>query len=163
LGKPHDFDGAYLSEGWDRIQEYALEVQGADGTWKSFFKGTTIGVAGATPAFPRTTGRIVRLHVLKASAGPTIWDFELYEAGPKNREPARSGGRSVGRLGSVHDKREIEVGHAVPLSENSSHPAGHCREGRRGPEPASTLMSRGHRSAWALGMNLAYYWIRRGL
>lgn len=44
--------------------------------------GTTIGVAGATLAFARTAGRIVRLHVLDAAGAPTIWDFELYAAAP---------------------------------------------------------------------------------
>ncbi len=82
LGAERAFDGAFLSEGWDRVREYALEVKDPDGTWKAFHRGTTIGVAGARPAFPRTTGRFVRLHVLKAEGAPTFWDFELYEAAP---------------------------------------------------------------------------------
>ncbi|MGZ7065371.1 MAG: alpha-L-fucosidase [Candidatus Aminicenantales bacterium] len=80
LGSTRELDGAYLSEGWDRVQEFALESRQADGTWKPFCHGKTIGVSGATLAFPKTSGRAVRLHILKASGGPTIWDFELYEA-----------------------------------------------------------------------------------
>jgi alpha-L-fucosidase len=82
LGIERTFDGAFLSEGWDRIREYALEVKTSGGAWKPVHKGTTIGVAGAKPAFPKTTGRFIRLHVLKAEGAPTIWDFELYEAAP---------------------------------------------------------------------------------
>jgi hypothetical protein len=47
--------------------------------WRSFCQGTTIGTAGLTVTFLRTKGRYVRLHILEASAGTTIWDFELYE------------------------------------------------------------------------------------
>jgi alpha-L-fucosidase len=80
LGAERAFDGAFLSEGWDRVREYALEIKSPDGTWKAFHRGTTIGVAGAILAFPRTTGRFVRLRILKAEGAPTFWDFELYEA-----------------------------------------------------------------------------------
>ena len=80
LGQSREFDGAYISEGWDRVREFALESRQADGTWRAFYKGTTIGPAGLTVAFPKTTGRVIRLHILKASDAPTIWDFEIYEA-----------------------------------------------------------------------------------
>jgi alpha-L-fucosidase len=82
LGAEREFDGAFLSEGWDRVRSYALEVQEPDGRWRPFWQGTAIGVAGATLAFPRTAGRIVRLHVLGAEGAPTIWDFELYATAP---------------------------------------------------------------------------------
>ena len=82
LGTSRTFDGAYLSEGWDRVKEFSLEIQGPRGTWQPFYKGTTIGTAGLTVTFPKTTGRKVRLHILKSEGGPTIWDFELYEAAP---------------------------------------------------------------------------------
>ena len=80
LGSSRTFDGAYLSEGWDRVREFALETQDARGIWRSCYKGTTIGTTGLSVAFPKTTGRKVRLHILKSEGGPTIWDFELYEA-----------------------------------------------------------------------------------
>jgi alpha-L-fucosidase len=83
LGASREFDGAYLSEGWDRVRSFVLETRESDGKpWNSFCSGTTIGTAGLTLAFPRTRGRHVRLHVLEASGGPSIWDFELYEAPP---------------------------------------------------------------------------------
>jgi len=80
LGDAREINGAYLSEGWDRIQEFALESREADGTWRPFYRGTAIGTSGAALAFPKISVRVVRLHVLKASAGPTVWDFELLEA-----------------------------------------------------------------------------------
>ena len=80
LGAERAFDGAFLSEGWDRVREYVLEVQDPEGKWEAFHRGTTIGTAGAKPTFPRTAGRLVRLRVLKADGAPTFWDFELFEA-----------------------------------------------------------------------------------
>jgi alpha-L-fucosidase len=82
LGANRTFDGAFLNEGWDRVREYALEVKTPQGAWKAFHKGTMIGTSGVTLAFPKTSGRFVRLHVLKAEGAPTFWDFELYEAVP---------------------------------------------------------------------------------
>jgi alpha-L-fucosidase len=79
LGAERTFDGAFLSEGWDRVRGYALEVRGAAGRWRTFWQGTTIGVAGAALSFPPATGRVVRLHVIEAEGAPTFWDFELYE------------------------------------------------------------------------------------
>ena len=78
LGSDREFDGAFLSEGWDRVREYRLEVKDGAGRWRPFSGGTTIGVAGVTLSFPPTTGRSVRLHVLRADGAPTFWDFELY-------------------------------------------------------------------------------------
>jgi alpha-L-fucosidase len=80
LGSDREIDGSYISEGWDRILEFALESRGADGEWQPFYRGTTIGPSGVTLVFPKVKARVVRLHVLKASAGPTVWDFELFEA-----------------------------------------------------------------------------------
>jgi alpha-L-fucosidase len=78
LGSPCEFDGAFISESWDRVQEFALEVKTADGKWVPFYKGGAIGVSGATIGFPRTKAQVVRLHILKATDGPSIWDFELF-------------------------------------------------------------------------------------
>ena len=74
------FDGAFISEEYNRIRSYELQYQKPDGSWKTFYSGKTIGVNGATLEFPKTTAQVVRLNVTKAIAGPTIWDFELYAA-----------------------------------------------------------------------------------
>jgi hypothetical protein len=79
LGTEREFDGAYLSEGWERVRSFALEARADEREpWRPFYQGTTIGTAGLTVAFPSTKRRYVRLHILEASAAPTIWDFELY-------------------------------------------------------------------------------------
>ena len=78
LESPLEFDGAFISEGWDKIQEFALEVKTQDGKWAPFYTGGTIGTSGTEIAFPKTKGQVVRLHVLKGAAGPSIWDFELF-------------------------------------------------------------------------------------
>jgi alpha-L-fucosidase len=79
LGTSREFDGAFLSEGWDRVKSFVLETRDDERKpWRPFYQGTTIGTAGLTIAFQRAKGRYIRLHILDASAGPTIWDFELY-------------------------------------------------------------------------------------
>jgi alpha-L-fucosidase len=79
LGGVRGFEAAFISEGWERVRSFVLETRDDERKpWRSFLRGTTIGAAGLNVAFPRATGRYVRLHILEASAGPTIWDFELY-------------------------------------------------------------------------------------
>ncbi len=82
LGKDAEFSAAYVSEGWSRIEEFALEAKGETGPWRTLYRGGPIGDAGTTFSFPAASARFVRLHVLKASGAPTIWDFELYASAP---------------------------------------------------------------------------------
>lgn len=83
LGAVRAFDGAFLSEGWDRVRSFALECRDdPKDPWRAFYQGATIGTAGLTVAFPPAEGRYVRLRVLEAAGGPTIWDFELYAPRP---------------------------------------------------------------------------------
>jgi alpha-L-fucosidase len=81
LGAAREFDRAFVSEGWDRVRAYALEIGDGRGGWKRIAAGTTIGVAGASPSFAPVTARFVRLHILRAEGAPTIWDFELTGTG----------------------------------------------------------------------------------
>lgn len=67
----------YLCEGWSRVRSFAIEALEADGSWRVITSGTTIGGDGIALAFPAATVKTVRLHVLAATKGPTIWDFEL--------------------------------------------------------------------------------------
>jgi hypothetical protein len=46
--------------------------------WKTFCTGTTIGDSWSK-SFAPTTAQRVRLNVLEATDGPTIWEFELYK------------------------------------------------------------------------------------
>jgi len=91
LGTSREFDGVYLSEGWDRVRSFVLECRDDPGKpWLSFYQGATIGTAGLAASFPPAKGRHVRLHILEAAGGPTIWDFELYAPRPAPRSPAAS-------------------------------------------------------------------------
>jgi alpha-L-fucosidase len=78
LGKPMTFKRACLSEAFpNRVQRF--ELQWFDGKeWKTFCSGATIGEAWARVFAPVTAQR-VRLNVLEASEGPTIWEFQLFK------------------------------------------------------------------------------------
>jgi len=66
-----------LSEAYDRVREFELQQQ-RDGQWETFARGERIGNA-LDLKFPPVTAQRVRLNVLKATDGPTIWEFRLYE------------------------------------------------------------------------------------
>jgi len=78
LGKPEMFDAAYLAEAYPcRVRSFELQYQ--DGpAWKTFCKGTTIGEQWLR-RFAPLTARPVRLNVLDATNGPTIWEFQLFK------------------------------------------------------------------------------------
>jgi len=79
LGQPVTIGSAYLSEAYNRVREFELQSE-RDGQWESFARGQRIGGALDLKFLPVTAQR-VRLNVLKATDGPTIWEFRLYEAG----------------------------------------------------------------------------------
>ncbi|MCX7044033.1 MAG: discoidin domain-containing protein [Candidatus Sumerlaeota bacterium] len=76
LGAPQKVTRAYLSEGYDRIQEFELQYQ-SNGEWKTFAQGAKIG-QNNTLKFTPIEAQQVRLNVLKSTAGPTIWEFMLF-------------------------------------------------------------------------------------
>jgi alpha-L-fucosidase len=82
LGSVEEFSAAFVSEGWARIGEFALEAKDDAGAWRTLYRGGPIGDAGTTFTFPAASARFVRLRILKASGAPTIWDFELYKSAP---------------------------------------------------------------------------------
>ena len=76
LGKPMTFNRAIISEDFDRVQQF--ELQHKDGQqWRTFAEGTNIGQK-LKLEFSPVTARYVRLNILKASEGPTIWEFQLF-------------------------------------------------------------------------------------
>jgi alpha-L-fucosidase len=79
LGEPKTFDRAWISEPYDRVQEFELQVW-QDGRWKTFHRGTAIGES-CSLRFPTVTGQRVRLNLLKTSEGPSIWEFQLFALG----------------------------------------------------------------------------------
>jgi alpha-L-fucosidase len=81
LGAETAFDSAYLREGWNRTEAFQIEVPDGAGGWRAVFRGARIGGQGLTVRFAPVTAKAVRLHILKASVGPTLWDFEIYRPG----------------------------------------------------------------------------------
>lgn len=79
LGRPCTIDRAWLSEAYDRIEEFELQAD-RNGRWETFARGGKIG-SGLELKFAPVEVQRVRLNVLKAVDGPTIWEFLLFEAG----------------------------------------------------------------------------------
>ena len=78
LGAPMTFDRAAISEEYDRVTAFELRAKQGD-AWAAFFKGDRIGRRGAF-SFPAVTAQVVRLQILSARDGPTIWEFQLFKA-----------------------------------------------------------------------------------
>lgn len=78
LGKPTTFAKAVISEAFSpRVQAYELQAKVGE-EWKAFHKGGELGV-NARVVFEPVTARHVRLQILQASDGPTLWEFQLME------------------------------------------------------------------------------------
>jgi alpha-L-fucosidase len=76
LGEPQTFRRALISEPYGRVKQYELQVW-KDGQWQAFHRGTAIGESH-TAVFPPVTGQRVRLNILRATEGPSIWEFQLF-------------------------------------------------------------------------------------
>jgi alpha-L-fucosidase len=76
LGSAVTFDRVAVKEEYGRIRRFELQVQEGD-TWKTSLTGTTIGDRFEA-RFAQATGRVVRLNILEATDGPTIWEFRLF-------------------------------------------------------------------------------------
>ena len=78
LGSPQTIDRAALSEYTPRIQEFVIEYQ-KDGQWQAAARGKRAG-EDFEMKFAPVTAQVWRLNILKASDGPTIWEFQLFAA-----------------------------------------------------------------------------------
>ena len=78
LGRPTTFAHAWISEAFpNRVQKFELQwLDGAE--WKTFSSGTTIGESW-WKSFDPVTAQRVRLNILEATDGPTIWEFQLFK------------------------------------------------------------------------------------
>jgi alpha-L-fucosidase len=61
----------------ERIRRFQLEYKVGD-EWKVTLPGTSVG-QDYTRHFPPVTAQQVRLHILEATEGPTIWEFQLFD------------------------------------------------------------------------------------
>jgi hypothetical protein len=76
LGAEKTFDRAvFLEASWGRVEDYELQVREGEAC-RTFYHGGKMG--DVLVHFKPTTGRYVRLNVIKASDVPTIWEVELY-------------------------------------------------------------------------------------
>jgi alpha-L-fucosidase len=78
LGTEKTFNGIFISEAYDRIRTFELQVKIGE-SWYPFFKGTTIGDHYYTP-FPSITARHFRLNIQEATDVPTIWEVQLLKS-----------------------------------------------------------------------------------
>ena len=87
LATPTDIVRAVILEAYSpRVRRF--ELQYADGKqWKPIARGTTIGKRKEV-AFEPVRARRVRLNILDATEGPTIWEFRLFGPSAKTK-PAK--------------------------------------------------------------------------
>jgi alpha-L-fucosidase len=76
LGKPMTFSRVKISEDYDRVREFELQYRNSK-QWKAFDQGTKLGL-DYSKQFKPITARYVRLNILDATDGPTIWEFQLF-------------------------------------------------------------------------------------
>jgi alpha-L-fucosidase len=82
LQESSTFDRAWLNEPYDRIRRFELQAE-REGTWETFYEGTTIG-EDCTLRFTPVTTRRVRLVVLETTINPLVGEFQLYRANSAN-------------------------------------------------------------------------------
>ncbi len=75
LGKPTTFNRVAFHEAYDRVRKFELQYKHGE-AWKTFLSGTRIGEE-YSQTFEPVTAQIVRLNILEATDGPTIWEFQL--------------------------------------------------------------------------------------
>ena len=75
LGKPVTFNRVKISEAYERVRKFELQYRNSD-QWRTFAIGTKIGPEYTKQCEP-VTARYVRLNILNATEGPTIWEFQL--------------------------------------------------------------------------------------
>jgi alpha-L-fucosidase len=79
LGKPTKFSRATILQAFPelkRIHRFAIEYQ-QDGQWETCYQGEDPGEKLSAEFQPITAQR-VRLNLLDANGGPTVWEFQLF-------------------------------------------------------------------------------------
>jgi len=86
LGRTEEIDRVEISEAFDRVRSFQIQYRLTEGeSWKSAYKGTTIGTNALLLVKP-FRARYVRLLIGKATDGPTIWEFRLLRS-TKRKQP----------------------------------------------------------------------------
>ena len=68
-----------IREAYDRVGAFTLEYRVGD-AWRPFHQGKRIGKR-LEIRFEPVMARVVRLNIREATGGPTLWEFQLFEAG----------------------------------------------------------------------------------
>jgi alpha-L-fucosidase len=77
LGRPKTLVGVKIHEALaPRVERFQVEYQ-RDGKWVPIFTGARLG--DLSRAFPPVTAQKLRLNILEATEGPTIWEIEWIE------------------------------------------------------------------------------------
>jgi len=77
MGKATTFNRVKIREEYDRIRKFELQYKNNE-QWKTIFEGTKIG-SEYVKDFEPVTAEQVRLNILDATDGPTIWEFQLLD------------------------------------------------------------------------------------
>lgn len=76
LGAPVKIGRVVIDErAWHRVRKFELRCRDGE-VWKTVLSGTTIG-EGFSSDFAPATARHVRLEILEATEGPTLWEFRV--------------------------------------------------------------------------------------
>ncbi len=80
LGEPKTVASAMIAEAdfGPRVQKFELQAK-TDGQWKTIYTGKTIGEE-CRVKFEPVTAQVFRLNILEATEGPTLDEFQLFEA-----------------------------------------------------------------------------------
>jgi len=79
LGRPRTIDRALLGEAYSpRVERFELQFRDGEG-WKTFARGRRIREERILH-FKPITAQVIRLNILEATEGPTIWEFQLFAA-----------------------------------------------------------------------------------
>ena len=76
LGIPKTFNHVWISEAYDRVRKFELQIKTED-AWRTIHTGTTLG-PDYSANFEPVTAQHVRLNILEATDVPTIWEFQLF-------------------------------------------------------------------------------------
>ncbi len=76
LGAPTRIGQVAMVEAIRRVEEFTLDAF-VDGAWKTVLKGKHIGDA-YEKSFDPVTASKVRLHILRATDGPTFYEFQVF-------------------------------------------------------------------------------------
>jgi alpha-L-fucosidase len=77
LRQPTKVSRAVIDEAYEgRIQKFEIQAQIGE-NWQTVYAGETVG-RDCTCNFPPVTTQHIRLNILEATEGPTIWEFQVY-------------------------------------------------------------------------------------